>query len=209
MRASRAALGLWIIAAITGCYPMQVRTDFDPQVPFAQLRSYNWIDRESVTGGGPAIDSPLLERRVRNAVDSVLANRGYREVSSDADPDFRVTFSVVAEEIVVVDGYGGYYPYAGSYGRHGFGHHGFGYSPYFYDPYYGGGYTRTYVQSTLVLDIVDAETGDLVWRGWADKQLDGNPKPDEVRNYVHEAVEKILREFPPTTQRKDALVAPV
>ena len=55
-----------------------------------------------------------------------------------------------------------------------------------------------YLQGTLVLDIIDARTNELIWRGWANTVLDHDPEPEEVHMYVNEAVRKMLEEFPPT-----------
>ena len=51
----------------------------------------------------------------------------------------------------------------------------------------------------MVLDVVDARTNELIWRGWATDELDDDPTPEAVQKYVREAVEKILEEFPPAS----------
>ena len=214
MKASYATLGRLAAFAVVGCYPTHVRTDYDHGASFAQLRTYNWINSEQQSGGDPAVDNPLVGKRVRSAVDRTLTQMGYREVSAD-DADFRVKYRIVATETAGgggYGGYGGYYRYGGFYGHRRFGgHHGFHgghrfhgrsflYSPYSYggyDPYYSGG--RDYLESTLFLDITDAATGELIWRGWAEKLLHDNPKPEEVQEHVNEAVEKMLARFPPTS----------
>ncbi|MEE8551058.1 MAG: DUF4136 domain-containing protein, partial [Gemmatimonadota bacterium] len=168
-----------------------------------QLRTYDWTDYDVDAGGNPAINSPLVERHIRTAVDSALASMGYQKVTS-GDVDFRVASRVVADEESTIDRSYSYSPYFGhhGFGRRHFGHRGFGHSRFghhSYSPYYSSGYVREYLEGTLILDIVDDRNDRLIWRGWASGALDHHPKPENVRMYVNEAVRKILEKFPPTS----------
>ncbi len=206
MNAVRTSLSTLVVLVLAGCSTMTIRTDYDPQAPFTQLRTYDWTDYDVDAGGNPAINSPLVERHIRTAVDSALASMGYQKVTS-GDVDFRVASRVVAEEEVTIDRSYSYSPYFGHHGfgrRHfghrGFGHSGFGHSGFGhhgYSPYYSSGYVRQYLEGTLILDIVDDRNGRLIWRGWASGALDHDPRPEDVRMYVNKAVRKILEKFPP------------
>ncbi len=205
MKVVRATLSAFVILALAGCALTQVRTDYDRHVTFAQLRTYDWVDNSAGTNGDQPTISPLLERRIHNAVDSELASKGFQKVRSGA-PDFRVAYRVVAEEQVTPDRSYGYSPF---YGHHGFGHHGFGhrgfghrgfghgYFGHGFGPYYGASLVREYLETTLILDIFDARKNELVWRGWATADLARNPRPEKVRKFADAAVQKILKKFPP------------
>ena len=70
---------------------------------------------------------------------------------------------------------------------------GYGYS------YYGGGPGHNgtgtpYTKGTLVIDILDAKTDELVWRGSAVNRM-SDPTYDAKE--INKVVEKILEEFPP------------
>ena len=56
---------------------------------------------------------------------------------------------------------------------------------------------REFLEGTLILDVVDTRTNELVWRGWATGALAHNPKPDRVSMYVTEAIADILERVPP------------
>ena len=203
---------LWSSAAavvFAGCATLQVQTDYDQGASFTRLSTYEWVDQEvdyGDNGGNPAVNSPLLGRHIRDAVDSELADMGYRKAASGT-PDFRIAYRVTAEERArVADSYG----YAGPYGYSSYypGYYGFRfYGSRYFRPYYGfsgvgyagRGYVREYVRGTLVLDIIDVRNDELIWRGWATKSLDADPRPENVRMYVDEAVAEILEEFPPTS----------
>ncbi len=215
MNASRATLSSFAVLALAGCTTLQVRTDYDPEVSFTQLSTYDWVDRKADASGDPAVNSPLLERHIRDAVEGELGSRGYRKVTSDI-PDFRIAYRVMAEEKSRVDGS---YGYAGPYASPGYFYPGyFGYRFHggrSFTPYYrysGAGYAgtgrvREYLRGTLVLDIIDVRTNEVVFRGWARKSLDLDPRPEKVRMYVSEAVEKILENFPPAGSASGHLVA--
>jgi hypothetical protein len=66
-----------------------------------------------------------------------------------------------------------------------------------------------YDAGTLVIDIIDASTRQLVWRGWAEHRLeDMLDDPAAVRRRVQNAVSDLFEEFPLTmneTVRRAAL----
>ncbi len=217
MKRIRLALSSFAVLTLAACASLQVRTDYNPQASFAQLKTYNWSNQTADAGQDPAVNSPLVERRVRHAVDSTLGRMGYQRVTTDT-ADFRVTYRIVTERKTRVDpgyGYGSYYGGGylghGHFGRGSFGHGSFGHGSFGrghfgrshfglgYGPYYGSSRVREYLQAQLVLDVVDARTNELIWRGWATDYLDDNPTPEAVRKYVKAAVEKILEKFPPAS----------
>ena len=215
MKGLHAILSSFAVLALAGCATLQVQTDFDPEVSVTQFSTYDWVDQEADASGDPAVDSPLLKRHIRDAVESELGRMGYRKVTSDT-PDFRIAYSVIAEQKSGIDGSYGLGPYGfGSYGYGGpyayprSSYRGsFGFSFYggrYLRPYYGysgagyagAGRVREYLQGTLVLDIIDVRTEEVIFRGWARKSLHSDPSPEKVRMYVTEAVEEILEDFPP------------
>jgi hypothetical protein len=54
---------------------------------------------------------------------------------------------------------------------------------------------QNYKVGTLVLDMYDAKTKQLVWRGTASDTLSNNPQHNEKD--LDKAVEKMLKKFPP------------
>ncbi len=217
MKTSRATLSSFAVLALAGCTTLQVRTDYDPEVSFTQLSTYDWVDWEAEASGDPALNSPLMKRHIRDAVEGELGRLGYRKVTSDT-PDFRIDYRVTAEEklrIVGSSGHAGSYGYGRPYypGRYGFRWYGGRYfSPYYYG-YSGAGYAsagrvREYLRGTLVLDITDVRTEEVIFRGWARKSLHLDPRPEKVRMYVNEAVEKILENFPAVGSASGQLVTP-
>ncbi len=107
----------------------------------------------------------------------------------------------------------GYYPYRFPYGYPYFGYGYRGFSPYwlpfgypyfaFWNPYYDyprdpGRLARNRLgPGTLVVDVIDGQTGEIAWRGWAEGALLDTPPAKELDEYAGQVVGKILKGFPP------------
>ncbi len=178
---------------MAGCATVSVQRDYDEQASFDRYQTFSWTASENTQDVPiPFQNDGLLDKRIKRAVTNVLAHQGYTE-QPDGTPDFYVVYRVGLEEKGYSYGFGYRYGYGFGY-RSGFRRSFFGYGGYGY-PYGGyGGYGTTYTEGTLVIDIIDAGTNELVWRGSA-----VSPMSDETYDAkdINKAVEKILEEFPP------------
>ena len=213
----------WVAAAgmiAAGCASLGVRTDYDRDVAFGGFRSYAWVDSTKVVRDHEG--GRFLERRVRRAVDRGLGERGF-VADSEGDPDFLVTAFVIGptpEErrwrywptapcgqvvsISIAVGYPyGYgrpnrpWPWRSPYYRYPWGYAcgyriGFG---YLWIPVYETPGDR--LAGTLVIDILDAETRDLIWRGSAEGAVLTYAGESVSQEELDEVATRILREFPP------------
>jgi len=160
---------------LAACSSVSTSYDFDPDADFARLKAYAWVES--------AIDrdtDPLVLERVRRATDAGLAAAGYRKVESGGD--FHVAAHLRSRQRVQVRDTG----YAGPYYGYGYGHWG----------------TRRidvyeYDEGSIILDVIDAKTNKLLWRGIAKAAVPESPKPEELTKLVDEAVSKLLEDFPP------------
>ena len=78
---------------------------------------------------------------------------------------------------------------------------GYGYGPY--RGWYGGGGVNTYQyqQGTLIIDFVDAESKQLVWRGTAEGVVgEGKTDPEKAQKKIDEIVGKMLKDYPPKSK---------
>ena len=55
----------------------------------------------------------------------------------------------------------------------------------------------TYEEGTLLLDVVDGRTNELVWRGAASTRINPDRTPQERTELIRTAVQKMLKDFPP------------
>ena len=156
----------------------KVNIDFDEQAQFGAFKTYSW------TTGTPS-PNPLGEARIKAAVEAALAKAGFTQAASS--PDVVIATHVIAKEQkeVVTSGYGGYGP---GY-RYGYG---------------GGGMTTsqvyTYTQGTLVLDMYDAKSKQLVFRGTGTDTV--SDKADKNEKKVTSALTKMFKQYPPVPKKK-------
>jgi len=134
-------------------------------------------------------DSPLVEARVRDAVAAELQRRGLRQ--SNEDPDVYVT---IHRSYKTETTYYSYPDWGVGYG------YGWGYGPYYtgWGPWYGGStwYADERVMGTLAIDLEDARTGQLMWRGVGEKHVHEHESPGDRTDRVNKVVEKVFRKFP-------------
>jgi hypothetical protein len=176
-----------------GCATFTVTTDYDPKAEFSELKTYAWMEPRTTPLGEEQLHNPLFEKRVVQAVDAVLQARGYR-LGQAGTPDFYVGYHTAVRERIDVWSMNSLYGYPP----------GWGWSHY-YRPGYAWSYSPrmiTYEEGTLVLDIIDGESRQLIWRGSYQARLsDEDRTPEERQQRVRHAVEEILAKFPPHAEK--------
>ena len=195
-------LSLFLVSMVlAGCATVSVQRDYDEQASFDGYQTFSWTASENTQDvPAPFQNDGLLDQRIKRAVTNALTHQGYTE-QPYGPPDFYVVYRVSLRDVYSDAGYSYRlgYPYGHRSGyRYGFRRSYFGYGGFGYR--YGGygygshGAVTTSIEGTLVIDIIDAGTNELVWRGVAVSAL-GNATYD-VKD-INKAVEKILEEFPP------------
>jgi hypothetical protein len=53
------------------------------------------------------------------------------------------------------------------------------------------------VTGTLIVDLVDARTGTIVWRGTITKEINPKAKPEQRDKTINRAAEKLFKNYPP------------
>lgn len=164
---------------LAGCSTVSVSSDWDRHASFANLHTWAWIPDQEKPTGDERVDDPLLRKRIRQAIADTLNARGYLEIEAGR-PDFFVAYHVaVTQKLTTRTIYTGYYPYG----------------------YWGGGFAQTEVESydegTLLIDVVEPRTMDLIWRGKAQSPVKDLKSPADREARVRQVVKKVLDLFPP------------
>ena len=187
---------LLTIILISACSGVKVSTDYDSGADFSHLESFTWYS-PSPTEVTRYSQSDIMDKRIRRNIASGLVNKGYRD-KANGPPDFFVNYSVTTEDKINVDTYNTYAGYAPGWGWRGagYGHRGM---------YYGMDMVNTeidvdqYKEGTLILDIIEPDTGHLIWRGLASKRLPSSSNTERLNALVAEVVSELLKNFPPDT----------
>jgi Domain of unknown function (DUF4136) len=152
-------------AAIAG-----VKTDYDRSANFNSYKTYSW-ERVQTT-------DPLWVDRIKEAVDSQLAAKGWTRVDSGGQ------VSIIAIEMTrnqqtlntFYDGFGRGWRWGGGFGN-------------------ATTTVDTYKVGTLVVDLFDANTQKLIWRGSSSDTL--SDKSDKNIKTLDKDVQKMFDHFPP------------
>jgi len=188
---SKRSFGLFFCCVVSllamACGTFQVRTDWDRDADFQAMRSFRFESPPEATGTDPFADNTLIRKRVRKAVEGVLAERGYRAADAEEVADFTITFAVLLEDQYSVQGTSAGFGWG--LGRRG--------RRLGTDAYSERVSPRQ--ESTLLLDVKDPETGNLIWRGWGDGIVQTRDRARSEERLV-EGVRAILARFPPESE---------
>lgn len=141
-----------------------------PGTNFSKYHTYKWV---AVEGG--AHPNQIMDAEIKQAVDQQLSTKGLTKTDAE-NADLLVAYQVAVDQQKQWNAYG--------MGR------GFG----------GGMATATSSAidiGTLVLDMYDPATKQLVWTGRATKTLDPSSNQEKNQKNLNKAMAKLLKHYPP------------
>lgn len=169
----------------SGCSSITVRYDYDQTADFTKYKTFGWLPQQTTTTSTSAQAArqanSLIDKRILSAVNSDLTGKKGMSIDTQ-NPDLLLVYHIGAVDKVDVTSYGYGYPYAGGWG--------YGYG-------YGGVDVYNYTEGTLMVDFIDGETKELVWRGTATGVIDPNPSASSSEKQINAAVDKMLKNYPP------------
>jgi len=148
---------------------MKIQYDYDYEIDFDQFQTYNW--KQPAEKG--QFKNELMDKRVRRLVDLQMNAKGF--LKSD-DPDILVDYHQTArnkQDITVSHNYS-HFRWHGVHTR--------------------DIYVNNYREGTLIIDIFNVNSPQLIWRGWGKKIVINR---SDAQTKLEKAVEKIFRNFPP------------
>ena len=164
-----------LVMAMMACsvmFAQDVRTNYMPGTNFTKYHTYKWVDIE-----GGAHPNQIVDAQIKQSVDSQLASKGLTKTDSDK-ADLFVGYQVAVDQEKQWNGYG-----------------------------MGGGLrwggmasatSSTINVGTLVLDMYDPSSKQLVWSGNATKTIDPKGSQEKNQKNLDKAMQKLLKNFPPT-----------
>jgi hypothetical protein len=162
---------------VLGCSSVSVTSDYDPAANFGDYYSFE-VYRETIKGS-ELESAPIVKKRVIDAIERVMQQKGLT-LDESGNADLIVyTHAGTTERMNVTDwGYG----------------YGSWWGPY---PYGRNIDVSYYTQGSLFIDLVDNEKDELMWRGVGTAVLKDRGTPEERQQFIDDAVEKILSDYPP------------
>ncbi len=176
-------LAMVALAALVGsaAYAQDVKVDFDKDANFGVIKTFS-------VKIGTSWNNQISEQRFVDTYTKELESKGWRK--DDANPDAVVVMHGATQMKKSLNTF-----YSGG-GYAGYGYRGWGGGM-------GMGTATTteseYLVGTLVVDIFDAKTKKLIFRGTASDEV--SDKPEKNIKKIDKSAEKMFKDFPPGSKK--------
>ena len=174
---------LFVCVLLLSCSSVRVSQDYDPAKNMDGLTTYAWKFETQEPTGDFRVDNPLLDTRIRDAVDRNMAALGFQKIS-DSAPDFFIVYQYVIQRKIESDrvqtgvGFG-----FGTWGSRG----GIGVST--------GSSVSEFDEGLMAVDFLDPQSGSLLWRGSGSRRVNQHEDPAKTTQKINEMVDKIMAQL--------------
>lgn len=176
---TRTAAAIVVAVSVAACGLGVVGgADFAPGTDFARYSTFTWDEPDDRPVGDPRLENnPFFEQRVHAAVAVELADAGIRQQDDGAGLIVHHHATVRSRvDVYEVDERAGY-SRPSAYGE------------------------RTqvieYDEGTILVDIADAETRTVIWRGWAQFDIGrALADPTVMERAIQQAITQMFEDFP-------------
>ena len=176
-----------ILAAIVcaGCAPVSVEHQGQISTENSPVKAtYGWLE-SGVPGNDIRVNNPTIDAMVRQSVEKQLRAKGYSKADT-GEADYLLTwFGTIDEEVKEIS-LVSYYNRGGYVGL-------LGTMP---ENVEGGKVKKTFARGTLILDVLDRDDKNVLWRGSATNTLHENMSRKRIAEYIDISVAKILEKLP-------------
>lgn len=150
-------------------------------IDFTKYKSFSFYELKDKSGAV----SDLNKNRIIQAVKSEMFKKGF--IENKTNPDLLINLTTLIADKKSVTSNTNYYNYGGYYRPYGWGNGYLG-STTTYNVY-------EYKDGSLIIDLIDVNSNQLLWQGIGNKEIDSPSKNPEKT--ISEAVAKIMEKFPP------------
>ncbi|HYW76383.1 MAG TPA: DUF4136 domain-containing protein [Gammaproteobacteria bacterium] len=169
---------LLLVGLVAGC-AAPVHVEYN-SASYSQWHNFAWQAPEQEPVKNPILNSGILTTRMEKAVTEALAGAGYTKVAKPAEADFLVTYHTATQlrnepQPSISFAYGTF-------------------GPGFNTLFLSQPGPQQIKEGSLIIDVIDAKTGKLVWRGWI---TTGLAQGNYSQRAVDRAVQRIFSKFPP------------
>ncbi len=118
---------------------------------FSRYSTYAWAPHLDVEANHPLADGSPLDLKIKKTADAELARKGYQRVGRDEEPDLLLNYVGFSSDVTSIEGFrkdlAPGVAWIGDPQAHSM---------------------RSYREGTLVFEVVDTETEEMAWSGWAE-----------------------------------------
>jgi hypothetical protein len=163
---------------VSACATMNVSSHVVQGLDFTQYHSWQWAPADALPTSDVRLDNPFFQDHFQGAVEREMAKRGLVQTRTNSEaPDLLVHYHANVTPRMVVNS-------------------GDSTTGACYD---GDCTVRVFENEvgTMMIDVIDAHTSRLIWRGWAQTSIDGVlDHPQRLEDRIHQAVKGMFTKFP-------------
>lgn len=159
----------WLMAGTLAA--QDVKYNFMPGTDFSKYHTYKWVNI-----GGASHPNQIVDAEIKQSVDSQLVSKGLTKTDGEK-ADLLVGYQIAVDKEKQWNAYGmgGGVRFGGM----------------------GTATSSTINVGTLVLDLYDPTTKQLVWTGQATKTIDPSSSQEKNQKNLDKAMAKLLKNYPP------------
>jgi Domain of unknown function (DUF4136) len=166
---------------------VKVRSHKDDAFDFRTLNTWSWhpkgageVKMAVTANDDPAPIKATWDPVIKDAVEKALAGRQLQP--NAASPQLHVTYYLLITTNTTAQTLGQFAPNVPEWGL---------------PPFTGATQSlRVFEQGSLVLDVSSTKTGNLVWRGIAEAEINRDKSPEEREARVRGAIADLVKKFP-------------
>lgn len=161
---------------LPACATMSVSSHVERGLDFTRYHTWNWAPPDALPETDARLDSAFFQDHLQGAVEKEFARRRIDRVESDP-PDLLVHYHANVSPRIDVNRTNSD---AGAC----------------YDENCSVRVLESEV-GTILVDVLDARTGRLIWRGWAQTNVESAlDNPRQLEDRINEAVTAMFKQFP-------------
>ena len=145
-------------------------------VSFTKYATYAWAPHLDVEGDHPVADGSALDLTIKKAADAELERKGYERVEREESPDLMINYVGFGTDMTDIEGITKQLApgvkWIGDPQAHSM---------------------RSYREGTLVFEVVDTATEEMVWSGWVTELARTFEK---LRAKASKATRRVFTHFP-------------
>ena len=166
---------LLLLAAVGfAAEPVEIRAKAG--VDFSEYESYAWASHDHLVEGNPLRDGEPLDLEIKSEADKLIGRNGFERVERDASPDLLINYVGYGTDMTDIEGITKQVApgvkWIGDPQAHSM---------------------RSYREGTLVFEVVDTATEEMVWSGWVTELARTFEK---LRAKASKATRRVFTHFP-------------
>lgn len=162
------------------CAEVKVHTSYDPRIDFSEYKTWCWLNGCSPSYDGPHFlyDSSSIET-IANAIANEMQEKGF--IQGDEGSDLMLDFHIILKEDSSMAAWVHEEDLP------------------FWDAYKEQGEYYHFLRGSLIIDIIDRERGQVIWRSNAERLMALTPEMGEAD--IQNGIKKALKNFPPKEKK--------